>query len=189
MILRTVIASWLFFGSTMWCAEALPGHEPGRAWRSYRVQLTGIGYPSWFGQLAVGGLQRADSSESADVIVAVYASNPVVYWTSWGDTNEPATSLGTLRWRVPSLGGVGDHMCQFIVRDRSTGKVITTFDIAVHDTSVRWLTPQPDYRLNSDLFIITPAGRALAWGQQAWAQIYQQAEQQLALRFGPNAPK
>lgn len=183
MILRSAIVWWCAVGATAWSAEATPVASPTHTWQSYRVELIGSGYPPWFNQLAVAGLRRAGPHEAADLVVQVEAQSPGVTWIAWRESDS-ATSPLSMERRVPVLAGVGDHRCRVVAVDRLTGTVVTSIDLSVQDSGVRWIPPHPDYRLPSGLPVVLPEGRAWAWGQQAWAETFAQAEQQLVLRLG-----
>jgi hypothetical protein len=166
-----------------------PVAAPAHTWQSYRVELIGSGYPPWFNQLAVAGLRRTGPYEAADLVVQVEAQPPRVTWVDWKDADTSTSPLSMER-RVPVLAGVGDHRCQVVAVDRLTGTVAASIELSVQDSAVRWIPPQTDYRLPTGLPVVLPEGRAWAWGQQAWAEAFARAEQQLTLRFGhpPTSP-
>lgn len=183
MILRPAIALWCAVSATAWSAEVTPVAEPDHTWQSYRVELIGSGYPPWFNQLAVAGLRRAGPHEAADLVVQVEAQPPGVTWIAWKDADTETSPLSMKR-RVPVLAGVGDHRCHVVAVDRLTGTVVASIELSVQDSAVHWIPPQPDYRLPTGVPVVLPEGRAWAWGQQAWAEAFAQAEHQLALRLG-----
>lgn len=183
MILRSAIVWWCAVSATAWSAEVTPIAAPAHTWHSYRVELIGSGYPSWFNQLAIAGLRRAEPQETADLFIKVESLPPEVTWTTWKESDS-ATSPLKMERRVPVLAGIGSHRCRVVAFDQSSGAVVTTFDLSIQQAALWWSPPQPDYRLPYGLPVVLPEGRAWAWGQQAWAEAFEKAEKQLTLHLG-----
>lgn len=183
MILRPAIAWLCAVGATAWSSDGNPLTMTAHTSHSYRVELIGSSYPSWFDQLAIAGLRRAGKQEAADLVIQVEALPPEVTWTAWV---EPEAAISPLRMerRLSVLAGVGSHRCSVVVLDSSMGTVVAAFDVSVQQAALRWSPPQPDYRVPSSLPVVLPEGRAWAWGQQAWAEAFERIDRQLADRLG-----
>lgn len=156
---------------------------------TYAVLIADRGIPSWFSDLRITSLKRIDRPMDASLLIRIHGGDPTVEWTSV-DRKQTAINRrwgggGTFSSQPPDgMSGRGQLPCWITVERRSVAgavETLATLDLSRADSEVRWSAPwaTQSYTWLPSVGGPTPTGTASAWGRQAWAEAYRNAEIQL----------
>lgn len=153
---------------------------------SYAVVIADRAVPRWFSDLRISGMRRVDRPAEADLLISIHGGQPAVEWTS---VEQRLTTIDG-RWRgsdpsastqLVGLNGRGQFSCWVSIERRSAAggfEPLTEFELSRTDAETRWMAPYSgqSYTWLSPVAIPTPIGAASAWGRQAWADAFMNAE-------------
>ncbi len=153
---------------------------------SYAVVIADRAIPRWFSDLRIDGMRRVVQPADADLLICVHGGQPSVEWTAVEQRlstidkrrrgSDPAAST-----QLVGLNGRGQLSCWISIERRSAAggfEPLAEFELSPTDAQTRWMAPYAgqSYSWLSPIAIPTPTGVESAWGRQAWAEAFKNAE-------------
>jgi len=157
---------------------------------TYAVVIADRGIPSWFSGIQIRGLRRIERLAEANMVIYIHGGDPNLEWTMMDyDQTVPNRRYRdgsmTTHSSTVSLIGRGQLTCWISVERRSASggvEPLATLNLARADAAVRWTAPNAwqSYAWLPPTGGPTPAGTASAWGRQAYAEAFKNAEAMLS---------